>query len=171
MKKRYLEVGKVVGTHGIKGDIKVQPWCDSPFFLCEFKNLYLDNGEKKVKVFRSRVNKNIVIVNIEGIDSVEKANLLRGKILYIDRQEAKIDEDTYFIQDIIGIEVVDISNNKIYGKVTDVIKTGANDVYQLTDSKNKEYLLPVIDDVVKDVDLDNNKVFISPIKGIFEDED
>ena len=69
------------------------------------------------------------------------------------------------------MEVVDNSNNNVYGLVTDVIKTGANDVYQVTDSKNKEYMLPVIDDVVKKIDLDGNKVFISPIKGIFENED
>ena len=171
MKKRYLEVGKVVGTHGIKGDIKVQPWCDSPDFLCEFNNLYLDCGEKQVRVLKSRANKNMVIMHIEGIDNIERANFLRNSILYIDRQEAKIDEDTYFIQDIIGMEVVDNSNNNVYGLVTDVIKTGANDVYQVTDSKNKEYMLPVIDDVVKKIDLDGNKVFISPIKGIFENED
>ena len=170
MKKKYLEVGKVVGTHGIRGDIKVQPWCDSPDFLCEFKNLYFNYGEEKVRVLKSRVNKNIVIMNIEGIDNIEKADLLRGKTLYIDRQEAKIDEDIYFIQDIIGMEVVDNSDNKVYGLITDVIKTGANDVYQVTDSESKEYLVPVIDDVVKSIDLESNKVFISPIKGIFEDE-
>ena len=96
---------------------------------------------------------------------------MRGNILYIDRQEAQIDDDTYFIQDIIGMEVVDIANNKIYGLVTDVIKTGANDVYQITNSNNIEYLIPVIDEVVKKIDLENNKIFISPIKGIFEDED
>ena len=96
---------------------------------------------------------------------------MRGNILYIDRQEAQIDDDTYFIQDIIGMEVVDIANNKIYGLVTDVIKTGANDVYQITNSNNIEYLIPVIDEVVKKIDLENSKIFISPIKGIFEDED
>lgn len=171
MGKKYLEVGKIVGTHGIKGDVKVQPWCDSPEFLCKFKNLYFDNGEEKVKVLASRVNKNIVIINFQGIDSIEKADLMRGNILYIDRQEAQIDDDTYFIQDIIGMEVVDIANNKIYGLVTDVIKTGANDVYQITNSNNIEYLIPVIDEVVKKIDLENSKIFISPIKGIFEDED
>ena len=171
MGKKYLEVGKIVGTHGIKGDVKVQPWCDSPEFLCKFKNLYFDNGEKKVKVLASRVNKNIVIINFQGIYSIEKADLMRGNILYIDRQEAQIDDDTYFIQDIIGMEVVDIANNRIYGLVTDVIKTGANDVYQITNSNNIEYLIPVIDEVVKKIDLENSKIFISPIKGIFEDED
>ena len=171
MGKKYLEVGKIVGTHGIKGDVKVQPWCDSPEFLCKFKNLYFDHGEKEVKVLASRVNKNIVIINFQGIDSIEKADLMRGNILYIDRQEAQIDDDTYFIQDIIGMEVVDIANNRIYGLVTDVIKTGANDVYQITNSNNIEYLIPVIDEVVKKIDLENSKIFISPIKGIFEDED
>lgn len=171
LKKKYLDVGKIVGTHGIKGELRVQPWCDSPEFLCDFKKLYFDEGEKEVKVLKSRVNKNVVIIKIDGTDTIEKANLLRGKVLYIDRKDAKIDDGSYFIQDIIGMKVIDNDNGNIYGIVTDVLKTGANDVYQVTDDKGKNYLVPVINDVIINIDLEEDRIYISPIEGIFENED
>lgn len=171
MKKKYLDVGKIVGTHGIKGELRVQPWCDSPEFLCAFTRLYFDEGKKEVKILKSRVNKNVVIVRIDGIDTIEKANLIRGKILYIDREDAEIDDGSYFIQDIIGMKVIDNDSSRIYGTVTDILKTGANDVYQVTDDKGTDYLVPVINDVIINIDLESNKIYISPIKGIFENED
>lgn len=171
MKKKYLDVGKIVGTHGVKGELRVQPWCDSPEFLCDFTKLYFDEGEKELKVLKSRVNKNVVIVKIEGIDTLERANLIRGKVLYIDREDAEIDDGSYFVQDIVGMEVVDNDSGKIYGTVTDVLKTGANDVYQVTDNEGKNYLVPVINDVIINIDLESDKIYISPIEGIFGNED
>lgn len=170
MKKKYLEVGKIVGTHGLRGELRIEPWCDSASFLCKFKVLYILNGEKKINVLSSKVHKNIVIMSLEGIDTIEKADMLRGTILYIDRNDINLQEDKYFIQDIIGLEVIDYNTNKSYGHVTDVFKTGANDVYQVSSSNNKQYLLPVIDDVVIKIDIDNEQILIRPIKGIFEDE-
>lgn len=170
MVKKYLDVGKIVGTHGIKGELRVNPWCDSPNFLCGFKTLYFNKGEKKIKVEKSRVNKNIVIMKLKDVDTIEQASLLRGRVLYIDREDAKMESGVYFIQDIIDLEVVDYNTGCLYGKVTDVLKTGANDVYQITNDKGNNYLIPVIDDVVIKIDIDENKIYISPIEGIFEDE-
>lgn len=167
--EQYLEIGKIVGTHGLKGELRVDPWCDSPQFLCGFKTLYLTNGKTKLSV-SSRAHKNIAIVKAKGIDSIEEADKLRGKILYMNRNDAKLSDGEYFIQDLIGLAVIDIDNGTVYGKLTDVFKTGANDVYQVTDNNKNDYLIPVIDDVVKEINLEEKKVLIKPLKGIFDNE-
>lgn len=168
--EQYLEIGKVVSTHGLRGELRVDPWCDSPQFLCQFKTLYLKKGETKLSV-SSRPHKTIAIVKANGIDTIEEAEKLRGRILYINRSDARLAPGEYFIQDLMGLDVIDIDTSKSYGKITDVLKTGANDVYQVTDKKKKEYLIPVIDDVVKEIDINGGKVLIKPLKGIFDDED
>ncbi len=168
--EQYLEIGKVVSTHGLRGELRVDPWCDSPQFLCQFKTLYLKKGETKLSV-SSRPHKTIAIVKAKGIDTIEEAEKLRGRVLYINRSDARLAPGEYFIQDLMGLDVIDIDTSKSYGKITDVLKTGANDVYQVTDEKKKEYLIPVIDDVVKEIDINGGKVLIKPLKGIFDDED
>lgn len=168
--EQYLEIGKIVSTHGLRGELRVDPWCDSPQFLCQFKTLYLKKGETKLSV-SSRPHKTIAIVKAKGIDTIEEAEKLRGRILYINRSDARLAPGEYFIQDLMGLDVIDIDTSKSYGKITDVLKTGANDVYQVTDEKKKDYLIPVIDDVVKEIDINGGKVLIKPLKGIFDDED
>lgn len=165
-----MEIGKVVSTHGLRGELRVDPWCDSPQFLCQFKTLYLKKGETKLSV-SSRPHKTIAIVKAKGIDTIEEAEKLRGRVLYINRSDARLAPGEYFIQDLMGLDVIDIDTSKSYGKITDVLKTGANDVYQVTDEKKKDYLIPVIDDVVKEIDINGGKVLIKPLKGIFDDED
>lgn len=168
--QEYLEIGKVVGTHGLKGELRVDPWCDSPKFLCKFKNLYLAKGNTKLQV-NSRPHKNIAIVKVKGVDTIEEADKMRGKILYMNRNDANLAEGEYFIQDLMGMSVVDVDNGTEYGTLTEVFKTGANDVYQVTDSNKKNFLIPVIDDVVINISLEESKVYIRPMKGIFDDED
>ena len=171
MKKQYLDSGKIVGTHGIKGEVRIEPWCDSPEFLCAFKKLYLDeNGQTFVEV-KSRPHKNITLAKIKGVDTIEEAEKFRGKVVYINRDDITLDEGVNFVQDLIGLEVKDAENGTVYGKITDVLRTGANDVYEITDSNNKKYLAPVIEDVVEEIDVDGGYVLIHPMKGIFDDED
>lgn len=171
MKKQYLDSGKIVGTHGIRGEVRIEPWCDSPEFLCTFKKLYIDeNGQSFIEV-KSRPHKNIALAKIKGVDTIEAAERYRGKIVYINRSDIVLDEGVNFVQDLIGLEVKDSDSGKIYGKITDVLRTGANDVYEITDSDNKKYLAPVIDEVVVSIDIDGGFVLIRPMKGIFDDED
>lgn len=171
--KPFLEIGKIVATHGIKGEVRVEPWCDSPKFFCSFKTLYMDkNGSCAVKVKSSRPHKNIVIVSLDGIDTVEKAQSLRGKVLFMDRRDAKIADGSYFIQDLIGCRVLDFDNTeKCYGTLTQVSETGANDVWHITDENGKEYLIPAIKDVVAKTDILKRTVYIRPLRGIFDNED
>ncbi len=171
MKKQYLDSGKIVGTHGIKGEVRIDPWCDSPEFLCAFKKLYLDSEGKTSIEVKSRPHKNITLCKIKGVETIEQAEKLRGKIVYINRSDIKLGEGVNFVQDLIGLEVKDAANGKVYGKITDVLRTGANDVYEITDSQNKKYLAPVIDEVVIEINVDEGYVLIRPMKGIFDDED
>lgn len=171
MKKRYIETGMIVGTHGIKGEMRVQPWCDSPEFLTKFKSLYLDeNGEKVVKILSSRAHKNIVLIKADGVDTIESAEALRGKTLYLNRDDASLPKGTFFQCDLFGCEVFDADSGEPYGKISDVSVTGANDVWHIK-KDGKEYLIPSIPDVVARVDIDNERIEIRPLKGIFDDED
>ncbi len=168
MKKQFLEVGKIVGTHGLKGEVRVEPWCDSAGFLCRFKRLYKRDGTE-MKVVSSKVHKNTGIILFDGVTGVE-ADTMRGMVLYMNRDDVRLPKGTNFVQDLVGLKVVDVDNGTEYGVITDVIRTGANDVYQI-EKDGKEYFVPVISDVVKEKDIDGGYVKIFAMKGIFEDED
>lgn len=171
MRKQYLEAGKIVGTHGVKGELKVQAWCDSPEFFCGFSTLYWNRGEQKAEVVSSRVHKNLILLKLKGVDTVEDADKLRDKLLFLNRSDAKLEDGAHFIQDLIGLQAVDADTGKGLGTLTDVLKTGANDVYEITGSDGKKYLVPVIPEVVLSIDLDAETLLLRPLKGIFDDED
>ena len=116
---KLLEAGKIVSVFGLKGEVKVQPWCDTPDFLCEFDTLYYKSGTP-VEVERARVQKNIVVMKIKGVDSVEEAQKIRNRVLYLDREDVELGEDTYFVQDLIGLKVIDLNSGREYGVLTEV---------------------------------------------------
>ena len=169
--KKYLETGKIVGTHGIKGMVRVQAWCDSPDFLKQFKHIYTDsNGVNKLTVTSAGPHGNIVLMSFKGIDSIEKAETLRNKIIYIDRNDAKLPEGRYFIDDLIGCSVYDALSNEVLGELVEVSSTGANDVWHIK-KNGKEYLVPAINEVIVSVNIEEETLVIKPLKGIFDDED
>lgn len=167
MKKEYLEAGKIVTTHGIRGEVKIMPYTDSPDLLAEFDRLFIGKNKDELIITRSRVFKNTVIAKIEGVDTPEEAEKFRNKILYMHRDDLELDDDTYFIQDLIGLEVRDADTDEIYGTITDVLETGANDVYVIKGEK-REYLVPAIADVVVSTDIDGNLMTIRPLDGLFD---
>ncbi len=167
MKKRYLEAGEVVSTHGVRGEMRVQPWCDSPEMLAKLRTLYWDaEGRQPVRV-KSRPHKTLVLVKADGIDTVQDAAARRGHVLYLDRQDVKLEKGRYFICDLIGLRVVDADTAEEYGVLTDVSATGANDVYHM-DYHGREVLIPVIPPVVDEVDVDGGVVRIHPLEGLFD---
>ena len=170
MQKQYLEVGRIVGTHGIRGEMRVECWANSPEFLKKFKKLWLDEGKSLLEV-SCRPHKNIALVTAKGVNSIEEADKLRGKILYIDRNDVKLEEGEHFVQDIIGLSVTDAENGTVYGVVQDVLKTGSNDVYEMKAEDGKLFYIPVIPDILDRFDFDGGKVYIRPMKGLFDDED
>lgn len=171
MLKKFIETGKIVGTHGIHGELRVLPWCDSPQFLQQFHTLYLNGGDAPVRVFSSRVHKQMLLMQLEGVDTVEKADQLKNEILYLDRDEVKLPEGRYFMQDLIGLDVYDADTFIYYGVLSEVLQTGANDVYEVTAQDKKTYLIPAVPSVVEKIDFEKQKVLIRPVKGIFDDAD
>lgn len=171
MKKKFLEIGKIVTTHGVMGEVKVYPWCDTPDFLAEFSRLYLHKGKDPVLVQRARVQKNMVLMKLEGTDTMEAAQALRGQILYADRADMPLEEGEYFIQDLIGLSVKDADTGEEYGVLSDVSQTGANDVYHIQKPGEAEKLIPAIKEVVIQTDIDGGVMKIRPLKGLFGDAD
>lgn len=169
MKKRFLECGKIAATHGIRGEVRVQPWCDTPDFLLDFETLYMGKQQEPVRILRARVHKNIVILQLEGVSTVEEAAALRGRILYVNRDDVPMEEGEYFVQDLLGCEVKDIDTGVSYGEIYDIRPTGANDVYYLRDGQGKERLVPAIPQVVLERDVDGGIIRIRPLEGLFDD--
>ena len=164
--KEYLEAGKIVTTHGVRGEVKIMPYTDTPELLCEFDRLFIGKDKAEIYIDRARVAKNMVIAKIEGIDTVEAAEKYRNKVLFMHRDDLELDEDTYFIQDLIDMEVKDADSGFVYGKITDVLQNGANDVYVI--KGDREYLVPAIPDVVISTDIDSNIMLIRPLEGLFD---
>lgn len=171
MAKEYLEIGEIVGTHGIAGEMRLYPWCDTPHFVQQFSRLFLDaQGQKALTVQSSRVHGNLVLLKIEGIHSFEQASLYRGKVLYMARREATLQEGEYFQQDLMGCRVLDADSGMEYGAIHAISKTGANDVWHIR-KDGREWLLPAVKAMVREIDIAGGQVRICPIKGIFDDAD
>ena len=168
--KPYLEAGQIVGTHGVRGEVRVQPWCDSPQQFATFKKLYWDAAGKQPVKVKGRPHKNIALVVLEGIDTVEAAQVLRGKMLYVDRKDLKLPKGHYLVQDLIGMTVVDADTGETYGTLTDVSQTGANAVYHMATDKG-EVLIPAIPDVIIEVNLKKDVLHLRPMKGLLDDDE
>lgn len=171
-RKRYLEAGRVVGAHGVRGELRMEPWCDSAGFLKQLKWFYLDrDGKERREILAARPHKSLLLVKLQGVDTVEQADALRRKILYLDREEAVLPEGRYFIQDLLGLSVQDADTEAVYGVLTDVIETGANDVYEITSPEGKIYLMPAVSEMVPEISLEKGRILVRPIRGIFDDAD
>lgn len=170
MSLQFLEVGRIVSVQGLKGEVRVEPWCDNPDFILQFETLYFDKGSSHIVVEKSRVQKNVAILKLEGYDDIDQANTLRGKILYMDKSDVTLPKGSYFIQDLVGLKVIDANDSSIsYGVLSEVSKTGANDVYHIK-KDDKEYLIPAIPQVVIKTDIENGIMEITPLEGLFDDE-
>ena len=169
MKKQYLECGKIVATHGLRGEVKVMPWCDGPETLCGLSTLYLDGGKTPLRVERARPAKGMVLLKAEGVDTPEAAQALRGRVLWLDRAEDTLAEGQYYIQDLLGLPVEDADTGAVYGSLSDVTGTaGANDVYHITFPDGRVQLIPAIPQVVIQIDIDAGRMRIRPLEGLFE---
>ena len=170
MKKQKIETGKIVGTHGVRGGLRVQPWCDSPSFFCNLKTLYVKTKEgfESKKIKSARPHGNIVILELKDVVTMEQAEALRGIVLYLDRKELSLEEDRYLICDLIGCSVFHADTKELLGTISDVSQTGANDVWHIM-KDSSEYLIPAIDEVVVSVDVDSDRIEIRPLVGIFEE--
>ena len=161
LKKQYLEAGRIVNTHGIRGEVRIEPWADDAAFLTRFRRFYLDG--KPVAVRSCRVHKTMCIALLEGIDDVNAAMPLKGKVLFIDRDDAKLPEGTVFLQDILGSRVVDEAGTEL-GVLEEVLPTPAASVYVVRGQR--EILIPDVPAFILDKDAENGVVTVRLIDGM-----
>ena len=167
MKDDLLEIGKIVNTHGIRGEVKIQPWCDEPELFDELEYLFIE-GEK-YNIVRNRFHKTCQIVQLENVNNIDDAERFKNKIVYINRDALELPEGRYYIADIEGITVKE-QNGRILGVVDEIIKTGSNDVYSLKDTFNKKpVLIPVIEGVVLETNIDGGYIVVKLPKGLIDD--
>lgn len=162
-KKQFLESGKIVNTHGIKGEVKIQPWCDSPEFLKKFKTLYI--GSEAYKVISARVHKDCVIVLFDGINDVNEAMRLKNKVVSINRSDAKLPKGKWFIQDIIGLPVFDEKRGEI-GTLREVLDMPAGDLYVVAGQDGKEHMIPSVPEFIKEIDPEAGRITVALIEGM-----
>lgn len=161
-----LRVGKIVNTHGLKGEMKVIPLTDDMKRFSDLKFVLLDG--KEVKIERVKYQKDRVILKLENINTIEEAETLKTKYLEVTREFAvELEEDTYFITDLIGCNVVDTEGKEL-GPIYEVLQTKNNDVYWIR--KPKELLIPVLLEIVLDIDIEERIITIKPV-GEWQDED
>ena len=163
MKLQYVEAGEIVTTHGVRGEVKVLCWLDDPEMLCEFDRCRIDGKEYEME--QVRVQKTCNLVKLEGIDTMEDAQAMRGKTLQLYRED--IDDEVIFAAELIGMEV--ISEGESIGKITDVLDYPGNSVYVVKGAY--EYMIPAVKQFILDTDMDANKMQVKLIKGMRSDED
>lgn len=165
----FFRVGVITNTHGIRGEVKVFPTTDDVKRFDYLKEAYIDAGKEKIKVEVSNVRyfKNLVIVKFKGIDNINDIERYKGKDLLVTRENAlPLEEGEYYLADIIGANVY-TEDGILFGSLEDVIETGANLVYSVQ-HEGKEVLLPVIDDCVKEVNVEEKKVIVHIMKGLLD---
>ena len=165
MVEQYLEVGKVTSTHGVMGEVKVQPWADSPDFLCQFDTFYVDEAYVPMKVERARPHKNMVIVKFEGVTDVPSGLAMRNAILHIDRKDAKLPEGSFFLADLMGLEVRDAETGAVLGKIADVLTLPANNVYVVRGGE-REILVPAVPLFIAETNVDDGYLRVNMIEGL-----
>lgn len=168
MDSNYIEVGKIVNTHGLRGDVKVIVWMDSPEDFETLEHVYIETRSetKRLTIQRVRYQKNNIIAKFEEFDDINDVEQFKNKVIYADRSElGELPEGVHYIVDLIGLKVVSEDGVEI-GVISDVFNTGANDIYDVKREGKKNLLLPVIDDVVKEIDIDGGTVTVHLMEGL-----
>ena len=164
----YLELGQIVNTFGIKGMVKVKPFTDDIEQFEQLQTIYIkkNNSKKEYEIEEAKNHKNMILLKIKGIETLEEAETLRNSYVIISRDQAKeLEEGTYYIVDMIGLEVYTEEGEKL-GILEDIFNTGSNDIYEVKDESGKQILLPAIDEVIKKIDMENKKITVHLIKGL-----
>lgn len=167
-KKKYLECGKIINTHGVRGAVKLESWCNSPEELAALSRVFIKRGDRmdELTVTRASVFKQFVIAEIEEICDIDTATALKNTVLYAAREDFDLEEGDVFIADLIGLPVIDAESGKKYGTLADIINRGASDIY-VVNTPEGERMMPAVDEFVKRVDTENG-IYISPIEGMFD---
>ena len=159
--KEFLDCGQIVNTHGVRGEVRIVPWADSPDFLCQFSTLYLDGAPRRV--LSSRVHKGSVIAKLDGVDTVEEAMLLRDKTVQISRADAKLRSGAFFLADIIGLKVVDEAGQTL-GTLKEVLFPSVQQVYVV--DGDREILIPAVPEFILETNIASGYIKVRLIEGM-----
>lgn len=166
--KEYLECGKIANTHGVRGDVIIESWCDTPEVLASLKTVYTEkNGAyAPVRINKASVYKGRVLASLDGVTVLEDAAALKNTVLFAVRGDLPLAEGDFFVQDLIGLPVYEEATGDKYGTLTDVISGAASDLYEVENERGK-FLVPVVPAFVKRIDLESG-IAIAAIEGMFE---
>ena len=162
MKLQFIEAGEIVTTHGVKGEVKVLPWMDGPEILCEFDRCRI--AGKEYEIVSCRIQKSCNLVKLSGVDTMEAAQAMRGKVIELYRED--IDDEVIFAAELIGVEVY--ADGALLGKITDVLDYPGNSVYVVTGEH--EYMIPAVKQFILSTDLETNTMQVKIIEGMRSDE-
>ena len=160
-KKEFIEAGRIVNTHGVAGEVKIEVWLDSPEFLKKFKRIFIKDRE--VKVLSGKVHKGFLIAKLEGVDDINAAMLYKGKDISIARSDAKLPKGAFFLQDIIGAKVVDENGSEV-GILKDIMETPASNIYVV--KGETEHLIPAVPEFILSTDVDGGIITVRLIEGM-----
>ena len=163
-----LEIGQIVNTFGIKGMVKVKPFTDDIRRFDELKIVYVEknNNQTEYEIEEVKYHKDMVLIKFKGIDKVEQAEMLRNSYLTVSRNSVeKLEEGRYYIVDLLGLEVY-TDEQVLLGTLEDIFNTGSNDIYVVKDKQGKQILLPAIQDVIKQIDIENKKIIVHLLPGL-----
>ena len=166
--QEFLEIGQIVNTFGIKGMLKIKPFTDDIKRFDNLEKVYVETNKtkKQYEIEQVKYHKDMVLIKFKGIDKVEDAELLRNSYLKVNRKdEPELEEGTYYIVDLIGLDVYSDEGN-LLGKLDDIFNNGSCDIYVVKDEFGKQLLLPAISDVIKEINLDEKKIVVHILKGL-----
>ena len=165
---KLIEIGEVVNTHGVRGEIKLNPWTDNLEDLTDIVTFYLKDGDSAVTLYADsvRIHKNCAIIKLENVDDMQTAETFRGRILYVKKEE-NLPEGRYYIADLIGLSVM--TEDGVFGTISDVFQTGANDVYEVRRKGEKPAYLPAIKEVINEINIEEGYVKVTIPEGLLED--
>ena len=161
-KNAFIEAGRIVNTHGVQGEVKIEVWLDSPKFFRSFKRLYTAGGQE-LKVLSARTHKDFVIVKLAGVEDVNAAMALKNKVVSIRRSDAALPHGAFFLQDILGAKVVDEDGREI-GVLEDVMETPASNIYVV--KGETEHLIPAVPEFIKKTDAEAGVITVHLIEGM-----
>ena len=166
--EEYFEIGQIVNTSGLKGVMKIKPFTDDITKFEKFETIYIEIKKqlKQFKIEQVRYVKNMVLLKIEGIDTIEDAQEYRNLYIKIPRDKnEKLEENTYYVVDILGCKV-QTESKQLLGEIIDIFQTGSNDVYVVKNELGKQILLPAIKEVIKQIDINNKIVTVNLLEGL-----
>lgn len=166
--EEYLEIGQIVNTNGLKGILKIKPFTDDITRFEELEYIYIQKGQELIEKNIEEVKyvKNMVLLKLEGIDSIEEAEKYRNLYIKINKEDVgEVPDGSYLIADMLKCNVY-TDKNELLGKMIDVFSTGSNDVYVVKTEEGKEILLPAIKDVVKEINIQEKKIIIKLMDGL-----